>query len=250
MNEIQIINKLSIDKKGKKTLYTLPTVEEYLKTNKILLSHLDWNPILNELDRRYETITDHDNDLDALREELTPEGLNYTLGLDSNNDLVYNQGKADEQTFLNKENVISLIDDAIDSIGTPPDLSIYATKSELNTLSAREQSDFATLNNKFSSYALKEHTHAWNTLTGLRELTSGYLELTQTDKPTKYIELLDSTQKLTATAIPANCKAFVTEYNGKILLVAEAAAGFQFENWKAGSVPLIGRWQSRNKERN
>lgn len=244
MNEIKIINQLSIDKKGKKTLYQLPTIEQYLINNKILKNHLDWPTILDELDKRYETIDNHDDDLAALREELTPEGLGYTLSLDSNQDLVYNQGKIDEETFLNKENLEDYIQEALESF--IPDLSAYATKTALNdvagdlsALATTEGNHYNALNSKFGDYALVGHNHSWNDLNGVNVLSSGYLELTRgTNLPTKYVELLDSTDKLTAVANPTNCHAFVTEYNGKILLVAEADTNYQFRDWTSGSTFL------------
>lgn len=244
MNEIKIINQLSIDKKGKKTLYQLPTIEQYLINNKILKDHLDWPRILDALDRRYETIDDHNDDLAALREELTPEGLGYTLNLDSNQDLVYNQGKTDEETFLNKDNLEDYIQEALESF--IPDLSDYATKAELNdvagdlsALATTEGNHYNALNSKFGDYALVGHNHSWNNLDGVNVLNSGYLELTRgTNLPTKYVELLDSTDKLTAVANPTNCHAFVTEYNGKILLVAEADTNYQFRDWTSGSTFL------------
>lgn len=237
MSEIKVINRLSIEKKGNSTLYKFPTIEDYFKQNLIGIDKLDWDAIVNKLGDTYETIADHNTSLDEALSGLDPQTLTYTINLDSRGDLVYNQGKTDEATFLTSGHIASLISEALAGL-QPQDLTDYAKQTDLNSLAASYSSllqtvnsNYNTLNSKFEGYSKTNHTHAWTSLTGVRESPTGYLELTNGQQPTKYIELLSNTQKLTVTSVPSNCNAFVTEYNGKILLVAEAASGYTFEKW-------------------
>lgn len=244
MSEIKVINRLSIEKKGNSTLYKFPTIEDYFKQNLIGIDKLDWDAIVNKLGDTYETIADHNTSLDEALSGLDPQTLTYTINLDSRGDLVYNQGKIDEATFLTSGHITSLISEALAGL-EPQNLTDYAKQADLNSLAASYSSllqtvnnNYNTLNSKFEGYSKTDHTHAWASLTGVRESPAGYLELTNGQQPTKYIELLSNTQKLTVTSVPSNCNAFVTEYNGKILLVAEAASGYTFDKWTSNGSPL------------
>ena len=244
MSEIKVINRLSIEKKGNSTLYKFPTIEDYFKQNLIGIDKLDWDAIINKLGDTYETIADHNTSLDEALSGLDPQTLTYTINLDSRGDLVYNQGKIDEATFLTSGHIASLISEALAGL-QPQDLTEYAKQTDLNNLASSYSSllqtvnsNYNTLNSKFEGYSKTNHTHAWTSLTGVRESPTGYLELTNGQQPTKYIELLSNTQKLTVTSIPSNCNAFVTEYNGKILLVAEAASGYTFDKWTSSGNTL------------